>query len=62
MARIGNVDIGSIFEEYLQKEQEFGQEIEEWYLYRNFIFINALYNNPYDEYLSSEMMLLFVLQ
>ncbi|KAH0955605.1 hypothetical protein HN011_000446 [Eciton burchellii] len=29
MTRSGNVDIRSVFEEYLQKEQEFGQEIEE---------------------------------
>ncbi|EZA56320.1 hypothetical protein DMN91_009616 [Ooceraea biroi] len=29
MARSGNVDIASVFEEYLQKEQQFDQEIEE---------------------------------
>lgn len=29
MTRSGNIDIGSIFDEYLQKEQQFEQEIEE---------------------------------
>lgn len=29
MARSSNVDIGSVFEEYLQKEEQFAQEIEE---------------------------------
>ncbi|XP_071567040.1 uncharacterized protein [Temnothorax nylanderi] len=29
MARSGGIDIGSVFDEYLQKEQQFEQEIEE---------------------------------
>ncbi|XP_039312755.1 uncharacterized protein LOC105203642 isoform X2 [Solenopsis invicta] len=29
MTRSGNIDIGSIFDEYLQKEQQFEQEVEE---------------------------------
>ncbi|XP_011141790.1 uncharacterized protein LOC105184598 [Harpegnathos saltator] len=29
MARNGSIDIGSVFDEYLQKEQQFEQEIEE---------------------------------
>jgi len=33
MARDGNINIGSVFEEYLQKEQQFEQEIEKRYIY-----------------------------
>lgn len=33
MTRSGNIDIGSIFDEYLQKEQQFEQEVEERYLF-----------------------------
>ncbi|XP_024883341.1 uncharacterized protein LOC112462046 isoform X1 [Temnothorax curvispinosus] len=29
MAKSGGIDIGSVFDEYLQKEQQFEQEIEE---------------------------------
>lgn len=32
MTRNGSIDIGSVFDEYLQKEQQFEQEIEERYL------------------------------
>lgn len=33
MARNSGIDIKSVFDEYLQKEQQFEQEIEERYLY-----------------------------
>jgi len=33
MAWNGNINIGSVFEEYLQKEQQFEQEIEKRYIY-----------------------------
>lgn len=42
MTRSGNIDIGSIFDEYLQKEQQFEQEIEERYLRWNLLLVNAL--------------------
>lgn len=32
MARTGSIDIKSVFDEYVQKEQQFEQEIEERYL------------------------------
>jgi len=33
MAWNGNINIGSVFEEYLQKEQQFEQEIDKRYIY-----------------------------
>jgi len=45
MARSSIIDIGSVFDEYLLKEQHFEREIEERYIYNEIYYSLILFTN-----------------